>query len=324
MAKHGVSESATDATPAKPGETGKPGEKPAAKEEPGKPIPDKARDKTDADVPVEFAKHPAWKRIMGERDAARAESAGLKPKADILDGNIRWMEERGIAPAEHPALMEAYAQVRAAGVEPEYIRQVLQWRTLVETDPQKAYEIAAPIVEMLATKIGKALPPDLQSKVDAGEITLELAKDYAQQRLKASGHDQFVQRTTQQQQRQAQRLVESAVGDWITQKQTANPSFVKGKDGEDGLWEAVERRIHAAATAKVAEIKRALNSQEMVQICEAAYTAEQKYQNRFKPQAPERKPPFNGSSRNSADSKPDWSDNDSIIDAALAAQSERG
>ena len=125
--------------------TDKSKETPAAKEEPGKAPVDKTKEK-EPEIPTRYDKDPAWIRMRDRTKAAEEKAAAVQKDAEIYQGNKAWLQERGIAPDEHVAAMEAYAQVRAIGVAPEHVREVLQWRTLVETDPAKAYEIAAPIV----------------------------------------------------------------------------------------------------------------------------------------------------------------------------------
>lgn len=126
-------------------------EKPKAEQKP--------EDKAKAEVPQEFAKHPAWQRILKERDANKSEAASYRKVQTFLDEN---------------------------GVSGNDAAEALKLTALVYTNPQQALERIDAFRAKLAVRVGAELPSDLSEAVKTGKISQEHAKELSAARIKAS------------------------------------------------------------------------------------------------------------------------------------------
>ena len=119
-------EKETTAEVTKPSEEG---EKHEEKEEP------------DADVPKEFHEHPAWKRIIGERNEARDKLTSLETAAKANESLLEYCRKNEITD--------------------EQFKSALQVVSLWNSDPAKCYEMLQPMVAQLESHMGLRLPEDL-------------------------------------------------------------------------------------------------------------------------------------------------------------------
>lgn len=112
-----------------------------------------------AEIPQEFAKHPAWQRILKERDANKYQATQYRQVQDFLDNN---------------------------GVSGNDAAEALKLTALVYTNPQEALKRIDAFRADLAVRVGAELPSDLSEAVKAGQISEAHAKELSTARLKAT------------------------------------------------------------------------------------------------------------------------------------------
>lgn len=158
------------------------------------------------EVPKEFAKHPAWQRIMREREA-------FKPDALQYRMITKFMQDNGLNVDE--------------------VSGAIQLIALVKQDPAKALESFRKTVGELENALGETLPQDLQEQVDAGALTEEHAKELS--RLRASNKMRETRDATDREARQraaekaqGEKLasdIQGAVDSWESVKAKSDPDF---------------------------------------------------------------------------------------------------
>lgn len=131
----------------------------AAKAAEAKPAEGKKADEKSVEVPKEFAKHPAWQRILKERDTYKGESEQYRQIQGFLD---------------------------KTGVSGTDAAKSLQMADLIYNNPQEAYKQLTQIVGDLAVRIGAALPADLQKDVEEGHLSQDRAKELSVARMNAN------------------------------------------------------------------------------------------------------------------------------------------
>lgn len=142
---------------------------------------------TDADIPKEFHKHPAWQKLKNQRDQARADVERYKGDSDEFQAITGFM-------AQHE-------------IRPEQVADIMHLIVLQKNDPVKFYETVAGFKEELDQKMGFALPKDLQDRVAAGEINEEDAKELN----RAKAEKKLIEQTrAEQAQRSQARTAEDA------------------------------------------------------------------------------------------------------------------
>lgn len=120
-------------------------------------------------------------------------------------------------------------------VEPEDFSKWLEIAALVKNDPVKAFEVLAPEFEKLQSFKGDKLSPELQSAVDNGEISLNLAKQLMQKEHKLKWTEENEKR--QQQQRQAEKAQQyqtemtESLTTWYQSKSKGIPEFQHKEHG---------------------------------------------------------------------------------------------
>lgn len=130
--------------------------------------PKEAQADKPAEAPKEFAKHPAWQRILRERDTYKEESAQYRK----IDG---FLKETGVSGAD--------------------AAKSLQMAALIYQNPQEAYKQLTTLVSDLAVRIGAALPEDLKKDVDEGHLSEDRAKELSKARMDATNAQYKVQAT---------------------------------------------------------------------------------------------------------------------------------
>jgi hypothetical protein len=128
--------------------------------------------------------------------------------------------------------------------------QAMEFTALMKRDPQAFWEKFKPVVEGLGVLSGDKLPEDLAKDVEDGVMPMERAKELAQLRAQRL-HQGKVSELTQKQavERQQQAFIQSvhqAWSEWDASKRKTTPDF---KPGGNGLWELVNDRMTALATA---------------------------------------------------------------------------
>jgi hypothetical protein len=153
-----------------------------------------------SDVP--FHKHPRFQKLVSERNELRGD-------------------------AQRYRNVEAF--IAENGLSAEETADLIQIGGLMKTDPAEAWKRMKPVVENVLKAAGELLPPDLKSMVDAGQMTVEAAKEVSRARASVAS----VQATSRwQQQRQqvdqqqaVQTAISGAVSSWEAERQTRDPNF---------------------------------------------------------------------------------------------------
>lgn len=216
------------------------------------------------DENVPFHKHPRWKEVIAERNKAREERDEFKAKADEVD--------------------QIHAFMRAQNLTPEEVAQGYQIMAAIKNDPAAAYEQIQQVYQQVSLASGKALPEDLQQKVDDGLVDEDTAYELAQQRAKGSmtqAQLKAQQDRAQQQAAMSQRQeIAAAVSDW--------ENGVKGRDPEYGKK---QKLVERAARALMAD-KPPRNKQDALALVQEAYDAVNEDLKQFKPAKPSVKGPL--------------------------------
>src|SRR3546814_83015 len=112
-------------------------------------------DKSDAEIPAEFHKHPAWQRLIRERD----ENKGAAEQFGQITG---FMDKHGLSPAEAAEGFTVMA--------------------MIKVDPAGALKALEAKADEIRQFLGEKLPDDLQKEVEDGTISEGRAKELAQAR----------------------------------------------------------------------------------------------------------------------------------------------
>lgn len=153
-----------------------------------------------SDVP--FGKHPRFQHLLREAKANRADAERYR--------NVeRFLTDNGLS-AEHAA-------------------EALRVRALMNTNPAEAWKILRPLAEQAAIAAGAILPPDLQQRVQAGQLSREAALELSQARAGQQSLERQreweVQRQQQYQAEQAEAARRSTVEQWKAERAMRDPNF---------------------------------------------------------------------------------------------------
>lgn len=186
---------ASTASPAEGHESGSDTEPPSL-EPPGK-APD---NEGYTDVP--FHKHPRFQELLGRVKATAADATRYQNIQGFLD-------QHGLGAAE------AAEALVVAG--------------LMKTNPAAAWERLKPAMQRLLQAAGEILPPDLETRVQTGELSREVAFEVSRSRAQiqsVQARQQFEQRQFQDQQvrQQTQVLVDTAQA-WAVERHAKDPAF---------------------------------------------------------------------------------------------------
>lgn len=156
------------------------------------------------DSKLPFHKHPRWQQVI-------AENRSLRGDADQYRTIQEFMTVQSLDPQETAEGMIIMG--------------------LMKNDPEKAYERLLPHMQRLAEFIGKALPDDLQAKVNEGLIEEEAAKETAKLRRQtevATAHaTQLENRNAAQAVARHTQGMKGAVDTWEAQQRKSDPDFGK-------------------------------------------------------------------------------------------------
>lgn len=165
------------------------------------PTPKKTPD-NEAYSDVPFNKHPRFQQLLRERNT-------FKGDADRYKNIENFLAERGLDDEE-----AADALITAA---------------LMKSNPAEAWKRMKPAVQKLLQAAGEVVPEDLQKRVDAGELSLEAAKEVS--RSRAAVEAVQTQRTFEQQQAERRQGIElqnsitNAVTGWENDRRQKDPHF---------------------------------------------------------------------------------------------------
>ncbi len=103
-------------------------------------------------------------KLLSQRNEERRRVAELQPAAENWTHFDKYLKEHQLAAEDVNLLLGVGAALRRG-------------------DFQAFYDGVMPYVERAKQELGMALPPDLQAKVDAGEIAFDAAKEFSKTRL---------------------------------------------------------------------------------------------------------------------------------------------
>lgn len=171
-----------------------------------------------------FHEHPRWKELVAERDSLRGD-------------------------AEKARALEQYCSSNR--IQSEDLKNAIEVAALLQSDPQKAYERLAPIVQGLESLLGVRLTPELEAELESGKLTPEQARAAAKQRAELEMFNRRKAAFEQEQRQQALNAITTAVHGWTSLKQQKDLSFKPRATGAPfGLYEAVDARFSQLVTLK--------------------------------------------------------------------------
>ncbi|AUQ95954.1 hypothetical protein PhaeoP66_03212 [Phaeobacter inhibens] len=174
-----------------------------------------------------FGKHPRFQQILGQVKEAEAKVEELTAKATEFETDAtRYRNIEGFLHDNSLSADEA-----AGGLE------VL---ALAKTDPVKAWDQIKPWVTQLATAAGAMVPPDLQKRVQEGQLTPEAARELASANARSDAAEKQRQMAAERAQRdqtvQTQQLIASTVDSWETDRRLRDPNY-------DAKSDALQREV---------------------------------------------------------------------------------
>lgn len=209
-------------------------------------------DKDDDGKPLPFHEHPRWQKMKGERDDLRKQVEEFK------------------APAEQYHQIEQF--MNQSGLVADEVAQGFQVMDMIKNNPQAAYEYMVGAVEVLGQMLGKTVSPELQARIDAGEMTEEAARQLAEAQAQSQLHQQSAQAAQQQQQQLAQQQqlqqmtqqIQAGVSAWESEVMKSDPDYSKKSD-------MVLRVAQGIRADRIAKGMAPRNAQEAVDIVKEAY-----------------------------------------------------
>ncbi|MGX5775471.1 hypothetical protein [Methylorubrum zatmanii] len=227
---------APDQQAASPAEGSEEGREPDANE------PKPRDDENYTDVP--FHKHPRFQEVIRERNAFKADAGEYRKVKTFLDDN---------------------------GVSAEEAADLLTVGALAKTNPAKAWELAKPWVVKVMQAAGEILSPEMQAKVEAGELSREAAFEVSRARASVQSSEASQSfRAQQEQRRQVEKAAEDIRGaavDWERERQARDPNFAAKV--EPILREVAYRRMKGEVPDSPAAVKAQLD--DIYKVVNAAY-----------------------------------------------------
>jgi hypothetical protein len=277
---------------------------PEAKVEEEVTTTDETQDKDKTETPKPDDKGPVPYERFAEVNKAKVtyetQIAQMQPMVQGYESIVNHCQDNDINPQEFQYWMEIAA--------------------LAKRNPQEALKQLEPQLTHMKSFVGEVLPKDLQSAVDAGEMTLEWAKKLAaaqaQQTFNAQRGQQLQQQATERQQRAFQQTLVTGLDAWAKNKAATNPDFVPKEDSKapDGLYEFFIHKLNVMArTAKISSVE------DLVITAEEALKSVESSIGRYKSPI---KAPVNIRNRTVAQTKP--TPIKSLDDAIAAAAAKHG
>lgn len=185
---------------AKEGKTEAAGSSPEGEEETVKTAEKPTDDDNYTDVP--FHKHARFQHLLREKKAAEVDAIRYR--------NVESFLERSNLQADEAA-------------------DGLEIMGLAKTNPVAAWERIKPWVEKVALAAGVIMPPDLQEKVQGGQMTREAAIEVSKARAQVQSAQTREQLQQQQAERRARTEAQSAIigaaQSWEADRQAKDPNF---------------------------------------------------------------------------------------------------
>lgn len=246
----------------------------------------------DADVPQEFHKHPAWRRLKSQRDDARKE-------LETLTGRVEKLE----APAEQYGKIVGFMQRN--GLTAEEAANGFTIMALIKQDPQKALEALRPLVGRLERTLGEVLPDDLRQEVEAGTISEERALELSRARARSALSERRVQTVTQEVEKARETSETSRVNDLRRAMARAVSDWELNIRKTDADYAAKEALVHDRIRAVAQDPKRIPRSvDDAVALAKEAYEYVNERVSAFRPKPRPHSPMPTGASPASVTAKP--------------------
>lgn len=164
-----------------------------------------------SDVP--FNKHPRFQQLLQEKKVAETDAQRYRNVENFI-------AEQGLTGEE--------------------TQQLLQIGGLIKTNPVEAWKQMLPTIQRLAVAAGEVLPDDLKQRVQAGEVSREVALDLSRQRAanqaNTTRHDWERSRSEQRQVVEVQQRIGSTVNTWEGERRARDPNF-------EAKLPAIEREV---------------------------------------------------------------------------------
>ena len=164
-----------------------------------------------SDVP--FNKHPRFQQVLGKLKDAETDAQRYRNVENFIS-------EQGLTGEE--------------------TQQLLVIGGLIKTNPVEAWKQMLPTIQRLAVAAGEVLPDDLKQRVQAGEVSREVALDLSRQRAanqaNTTRHDWERSRFEQRQVVEAQQRIGSTVNSWESDRRARDPNF-------EAKLPAIEREV---------------------------------------------------------------------------------
>lgn len=190
-----------------------------------------------SDVP--FNKHPRFQQVLGKLKAAETDAQRYRNVETFIG-------EQGLSGDE--------------------AAELLQIGGLIKTNPVEAWKRVLPTIQQLAIAAGEVLPEDLRQRVQAGEVSREVAMDLSRQRAanqSMTARQEWEQQNSQQRQMvELQQQIGSTVNSWESERRVRDPNFeaklpaierevawLQSKDGKPRTAEGVRAQLDRAYTA---------------------------------------------------------------------------
>ena len=180
-------------------------------QETGEEQPTEQDNENFSDVP--FNKHPRFQQVLGKLKAAETDAQRYRNVETFIG-------EQGLSGDE------AAEMLVIAG--------------LIKTNPVEAWKRMLPTVQQVAIAAGEVLPEDLRQRVQAGEVSREVAMDLSRQRAanqSLTARQEWERNNSQQRQVvELQQQIGSTVTSWESERRARDPNF-------EAKLPAIEREV---------------------------------------------------------------------------------
>lgn len=187
--------------------------------------PEEAPAAVKADAPenleaLPFHRHPDFQKVVKDRKALRDQVSTLEAQTAELKG-----------PAEQYRAITNFAVQNE--LSDKDVVDILVFRALAKSQPDKALEAISPLLNDLYTRTGRILPDDIRQDVEDGKITEERGRELAKTRATAAESDRRATRATERateverstEAQKTSQAIEAALEAWEAQKKTTDPDF---------------------------------------------------------------------------------------------------
>jgi hypothetical protein len=177
--------------------------------------PETAEEQAEADRKLPFHEHPRWKEVLAERDSYRDDASSFRE----ITG---YMRQHGLTGDEVTEGFDIMAKLKSGS--PEGLAE--------------AREYFSSRLALLDDALGNVLPDDLKTKVEAGEIDEDAAKEVARLRaetkLRTAGEERRTEADAAEQARAVNarnaEACATAVDQWEAEAKKADPDYAKKAD----------------------------------------------------------------------------------------------